>query len=70
MQLDSPLERIRKARCQISEECGHDPKRLVEYYMTLQEQYHDRLVRSTDSPPTPTPRTVSEPETPTIPDTR
>jgi len=51
MQSDSPLERIRKARCQISEECGHDPKRLVEYYMNLQERYHDRLVRSTDRPP-------------------
>ena len=46
MQPDSPLERIRKARCQISEECGHDPKRLVEYYMKLQEEkYADRLVK-------------------------
>ena len=68
MQPDSPLERIRKARCQISEDCGHDPKRLVEYYMTFQERYHDRLVRSTDRPPTPAPRTVSEPGTPTTPD--
>ncbi|HUT12227.1 MAG TPA: hypothetical protein VMY42_17140 [Thermoguttaceae bacterium] len=45
---DSPLVRVRKARCRISEECGHDPKRLVEYYMKLQERHRDRLVRSTD----------------------
>jgi hypothetical protein len=70
MQPDSPLERIRKARCQISEECGHDPKRLVEYYVKLQERHHDRLVRSTDHPPAPTPRTASEPPTPTTPDAR
>jgi hypothetical protein len=49
MQPDSPLERIRKARWQISEECGHDPKRLVEYYMKLQERHKDRLVHSTST---------------------
>jgi hypothetical protein len=49
MQSDSPLERIRKARCQISEECGHDPKRLVEYYMQLQVRHKDRLVHSTET---------------------
>jgi hypothetical protein len=70
MQPDSPLERIRKARCQISEECGHDPKRLVEYYMKLQERHRDRLVQSTDRPPTPAPGTVSDPGIPTTPDTR
>ncbi len=48
MPSDSPLERIRKARCHISEECGHDPKQLVEYYMKLQERHKDRLVHSTE----------------------
>jgi hypothetical protein len=48
MQPDSPLARVRKARCRISEECGNDPKRLVEYYMELQERHRDRLVYSTD----------------------
>ena len=48
MQPDSPLARVRKARHRISEECGHDPKRLVEYYMKLQERHRDRLVWSTD----------------------
>jgi hypothetical protein len=49
MEPDSPLLRVRKARCRISEECGHDPKRLVEYYMKLQERHRDRLVWSCDS---------------------
>ena len=45
MEPDSPLVRVRKARCQISEACGNDPKRLVEYNMKLQERHNDRLVR-------------------------
>ena len=46
MQPDSVISRIREARHRISEKCGHDPKRLVEYYMRLQEEkYADRLVR-------------------------
>ena len=47
MQPDSPIARVRKARHSISEKCGHDPKRLVEHYMKLQEQHRDRLVEST-----------------------
>jgi len=50
MDSDSPLARIREARHSISEECGHDPKRLVEYYMQLQQRHADRLVRSVDTP--------------------
>jgi hypothetical protein len=50
MQPDSPLVRVRKARCRISEQCGNDPKRLVEYYMELQKRHRDRLVRVTDVP--------------------
>lgn len=64
MQSDSPLERVRKARCQISEECGNDPKRLIEYYMKLQERHKDRLVRSTDRPPATASGTVLKPRTP------
>ncbi len=45
---DPTIERIREARRSISEKCGHDPKRLVEYYKKLQEEkYADRLVRPT-----------------------
>ena len=38
------LARVRESRHQISERFGHDPKRLVEYYIALQQQYKDRLV--------------------------
>ncbi|MGW8255993.1 MAG: hypothetical protein ACWGMZ_00755 [Thermoguttaceae bacterium] len=44
MRPDPTIARIRQARHQISEKCGHDPKRLVEYYMQLQERHRDRLV--------------------------
>ena len=44
MESDSPLQRVRKARMAISAECDHDPKKLIEYYMNLQERHHDRLV--------------------------
>jgi hypothetical protein len=43
---DPTIARIREARHRISERCGHDPKKLIEYYMALQEeQYGDRLAR-------------------------
>jgi len=53
MNPDPTIARIREARHRISQKCGHDPKRLVEYYMKLQEEkYADRLVRpSRPSPP-------------------
>ncbi len=38
MKTDPVIDRIRKARCRISEECGHDPKKLVEYYMDRQKK--------------------------------
>ena len=49
MQHDPPLVRIRKARCDISQECGNDPKRFVEYFMNSQQRHKDRLVRSTET---------------------
>ena len=64
------IDEIRAVRHRISEQFGHDPKKLCEHYMKLQERHRDRLVRSTDRPPTPTARTVSEPTPPTTPDTR
>jgi mRNA-degrading endonuclease RelE of RelBE toxin-antitoxin system len=43
---DPIIDQIREVRHRISEEFGHDPKRLVEHYMKLQEEkYADRLVR-------------------------
>lgn len=35
---DPVIARIRKARHRISEEFGHDPKRLVGHYVKLQER--------------------------------
>jgi hypothetical protein len=57
MNPDPVIARIREARHRISEKCGHDPKKLVEYYMKLQEEkYADRLVR----PAKPQPVTESK----------
>lgn len=51
MTRDSTFARIRQARHRISEERGHDPKRLVERYVRLQEERHaDRLVRPATPP--------------------
>ena len=38
MKNDLVIDRIRKARHSISTECGHDPKKLVEYYMRRQDK--------------------------------
>jgi hypothetical protein len=43
---DPVIEEIREVRHQISERCGHDPSRLVAYYMEMQKQYQDRLIPS------------------------
>jgi len=45
---DPVLDEIRRVRHEISAEVGHDPDRLVEYYMRLQEQHGDRLVDTLD----------------------
>jgi hypothetical protein len=45
---DPTITRIREARHQISEECGHDPKRIVKYYGELQKKYQDRIVRNSE----------------------
>ncbi len=47
------VDEIREVRHRISEEFGHDPKRLAEHYMKLQEEHADRLVRSPESKPKP-----------------
>ena len=48
---DPTIDEIRAVRHRISEQFGHDPKKLCEHYIELQEQHRDRLVRSTDCPP-------------------
>lgn len=39
------LAQVRAARHQISEQFDHDPRKLVAYYLDLQQKYKDRLVR-------------------------
>lgn len=41
---DPTLDRIRRVRHEISAECEHDPYKLVEYYIGLQEQHRDGLI--------------------------
>lgn len=43
---DPVIDEIREVRHRISERFGHDPERLVAYYMEMQEQYRDRLIRA------------------------
>ncbi len=43
MMNEPTLTRIRKARHRISAQCGHDPQKLVQYYMELQEQSQHKL---------------------------
>ena len=42
---DPVIDEVRAARRRISAQFDHDPRRLVEYYMKLQERHADRLVR-------------------------
>ena len=40
---DPIVDRVRKARHEISEAHGHDTKKLLEHYMKIQEQHRDRF---------------------------
>ena len=35
---DPTINRIREARHRISEECSHDPKKVVDYYIEIQKK--------------------------------
>jgi hypothetical protein len=39
MKKDEAIGQIRKIRHRISEEHGHDPQKLVDFYVELQKQY-------------------------------
>jgi hypothetical protein len=45
MQEDQAIAEIREVRRQISEECDHDPRKLVTYYKKLQLQHKERLLK-------------------------
>jgi uridine kinase len=60
---DPVIEEIREVRHRISERFNHDPKRLLEYYMRLQEKHRDRFIEPVEQrtkgarvPPCPKPR--------------
>jgi hypothetical protein len=41
------IDQIREVRHCISEECEHDPKKMIEYYMNLDRtKYADRLMKT------------------------
>jgi hypothetical protein len=45
MQEDQAIAEIREVRCRISEECDHDPRKLITYYKELQVRHKERLLR-------------------------
>lgn len=50
-QKDDPvIARIREARHRISEECGHDPYKLVARYIEVQKHYKGQLLPPPDQP--------------------
>ena len=46
---EEEIARIREVRHRISEEFGHDPYRMVAYYMELQKEHPEKLVRAPHS---------------------
>ena len=44
MQEDQAIAEIREVRRRISEECDHDPRKLITYYKELQLRHQDRLL--------------------------
>jgi hypothetical protein len=47
---DPVIEEIREVRHRISERFSHDPEKLLDHYLKLQENYKDRLLDSTPLP--------------------
>jgi hypothetical protein len=43
---DPVIKEVREARSSISEKLGHDPKKIVEYYIKLQKKHQERLAVS------------------------
>jgi hypothetical protein len=47
MKDDPVIKRVRSARHAISQEQGHDPQKLVAYYIQKQQAHRDRLKKQT-----------------------
>lgn len=51
---DPVIDEVREVRHRISARCGHDPDRLVAYYLQLQQQFRERLLKpATTTDPDP-----------------
>jgi hypothetical protein len=50
---DPTITRIREARHRISEDCEHDPQKIVAYYVELQKKYQERVISDTQQETTP-----------------
>ena len=50
---DPVIDEVREVRRRISEQCGHDPERLVAYYMEMQQQFQGRLIERAAPPAVP-----------------
>ena len=48
MKRDEAIEAVRAVRHTISEEHGHDTRRLIKHYQELEKQYADRVLRAPD----------------------
>ena len=46
---DPVIDEIREVRHRISARFGHDPARLVRFYLEMQKQYQDRLIETTEN---------------------
>jgi hypothetical protein len=46
---EEEIARIREVRHHISEQFGHDPYKLVAYYMELQKEHPEKLVPAPES---------------------
>jgi hypothetical protein len=42
---DPAIDEVRAARHRISERFDHDPARLIDHYIKLQDEYRDRLFK-------------------------
>jgi len=43
MKHDPAIEKIRKIRHEISQEFNHDPKAILDYYRSLEKNYHEKI---------------------------
>lgn len=41
---DPAIDDVRAVRRRVSQQFGHDPERLIAYYLELQKQYRHRLI--------------------------